>query len=73
MLLFANNATSKHVAAFCDPGIMHGDVGVYSAHYKVSSSVHGEENMVGEPRITGNLCIKDRSVLPLTCNKFVGA
>lgn len=39
-LLFADNAALKHVAAFCDPGIMRGDVGVYSAHYRVSSSVH---------------------------------
>jgi len=60
-LLFANNAALKHVAAFCDPGIMRGDVGVYFAHYKVSSSVHREENMVGDSRIMGNLCTKDRS------------
>lgn len=49
VLLFANNAALKHVAAFCDPSIMCGDVGVYSAHYEISSSVHHEENMVGEP------------------------
>lgn len=35
-LLFANNTALNRVAAFCDLGIMRGDVGVYSAHYKVS-------------------------------------
>lgn len=45
--------------SFRDPGIMRAARrgGVYSTHYEVSSSVHREEeNTVGEPRITGNLC-----------------
>lgn len=58
-LLFANNAALNHVGAFCDPGIICVDVGVYSAHYKVSSSVQYKENMIGELRITGKLCTKD--------------
>lgn len=45
-----------------NPGIIRGDVEAYSAHYKISSSVHREENMIGEPWITENLCMcKDHS------------